>query len=581
MKTISIGRLPSALTDFLYTLPGLEARAPLIAFCHDGFALEGALVLPRGKTYRVAAVARSQAASYTAAVLDILQQVAPRAAGRPRRALLVTACATPALLELPLDGAPPRSDSDMLGLVRWELEPLLAEQLALWSLGTVLEGRGHLDRDGRVAIAAAQTARQQQPGRATPFGEIAQELGLATREQVDEALAVQTQLQSLDGQSLCAWAPRGRALDSGPSLWLAAGIGLSVQARWVAACEGAGLHLGGIYALAGSSLGRSGEDGLRLELHGYLALAARCRGGFVERLLTRAYGEHDAAEVATELVRALHPAAGERIVWCAIGEAGHAVAERLRRAGGPLEPLPPVKELPLAGAAALAGVLEQNRAQAAPRLPRLLASQPPPPLFKRSQTWVAAAVAALILLVAGYEITANLRFAGLQAQVTELSERKRQIEEAKSKVAQHEARIKEAQDQTRVLREVERRAQAELAFFREELIGRWNFLAAALSGLADTVGLDLVVEELAEDAWFALTLRAWSASQAGGYRFAKDYVQALKPWRFEVRDLQVQGQTGRNGQPGYAVQFSLIRPPPAGAAAPAAAPVITPPQNNE
>ena len=235
MTTGLFNKLPPAFADFIWALPGIAGRAPVLALAHDGFSLHGALVTRQGKGMTVTDVTVSRAVSFAAALGEVVEGLNRMpGGGRSRRAVLATVSAVPALLDLPVEADIPKPARDMLGMVRWEMEPLMAEQIGLWSLGALLQGRGYLDHASRAAVAEECVRRQREAGvqgvRGSPppvrFGETALALGRVRREQVEECLALQTQLQSIDDQVLCAWAARGLAAPgesagSGRSLWLA------------------------------------------------------------------------------------------------------------------------------------------------------------------------------------------------------------------------------------------------------------------------------------------------------------------------------------------------------------------------
>lgn len=562
--------LPPVLANFVWTLPGVAARAPVLALAHDGFCLHGALLARRGKGLALLGTGTSRAVSFAAGLGEVLAQTG----GRPRQAVLATVSALAALLDLPVEAEHPKPAREMEGLVRWELEPLMAEQIGLWNLGALLEGRGYLDADGRAAVvtelaqrhaeANALGARGGQPP--IRFGEAALALGLVRREQVEECLALQTQLQNIDDQVVCAWAPRGLTADRGRALWLAAGMGMAVQSRWIEACQRHGLRLEAIVPLAGAGFPLAPATGAVVEAHSAQVLVARLREGRPERLASRPLEGQAPLAVLRSLLSDLLEPDDKAIHLFAPRPDGAALGEALAAEFGRPVPALPAGVAATSAAApwlpALVGVARQILRPEEASMPRLPGAEPLPPPLRRPQIWAVMGGAAFVLLVAGYELSAWGRMAWMQRQLSELTGAKSKREQETARAEEHKRQARELTAQVNKLKQEERLAQSELEFYRSELGGRGQFVSGALKALAEAVSSEVVVDALVESSWFTLSVNAWSLSQSAAYRFAKDVAASLAPWRFEVRDIQVKAQAGRKGRAGYAVQFKLMRPAP-------------------
>lgn len=570
-------RLPKPLHDFIWSLPVLADRAPMLVIVHDGAALTGIVVVRKGKNWIAIGSGRSTAASLAAAVGDVLSQC-----GVPvRRAVLACSGAVTALVDLPIEADQPKPAREMLGLVRWELEPLMAEQMAAWNLGAVLQARGYIDDQGRTTLADEQVRRQGGGGGASPrFGEIAIELGLAQREQVEECLAAQAQLQSFDDHVVCAWADLGTPGEGGRSLWLTSGIGLAAQQRWVDACSRHGVRLDAILALAGAGLiaqEPARDSGVCVELTASHAAVMRLRSGRPERLAIRTVsGSDDAGTLEGMLADCLLP--DDDTIWAFVPRPdaqqicdalAHVTGRRIENtASDPSKRLssdahPAVQAwLPF-----LLGMVRSQTNKEGRILPRLPAAEPLPPPFKRPQTWAFAGLLMLSLGISAYEVAAMLRQQWMQGEVSELAgikaRNERQVEKAAEDKRQADLLLKQV-DQHKVEQQA---AQQALDFYRNELGGRREFLSTTIAVLPEAVSSEVMLESVEETRWFELSVKAWSISQSAAYRLAKDLASSLNAWKFEVNDLQVKAQAGRSGQEGYSLQFRLVRAAPAPIAA--------------
>lgn len=569
MMNAILNRLPPAVADFLWALPGVADRAPVLALAHDGFRLHGALVMRQGKGLAVISSGTSQAVSFSAAVGEVLAQTG----GRPRQAILATMSATPALLDLPVEAEHPKPSREMLGLVRWELEPLMAEQIGLWKLGTLLQGRGHLDSEGRAAVANELVRRRteaanigmrggQPPAR---FAEVALALDLVQRDQVEECLALQTQLQSIDDQIVCACSPRGLPVEGARSLWLAAGLGLAVQSRWIEACQRHGLRLEAIVPLAGASLPLCPPNGVLVEVHEAQTLVTRLRDGLPERLACRALEGCAPQEVLRGMLTELLEPDDKAITLFVTHPQAAALSEQMSTEFGRPVQVPETGSQDTTASPwlpALLGAARQILRQGEALLPRLPGTEPLPPPAKRPQTWALAGALAFMLLVAGYEVAAWGRMSWMQRQLSELTGAKSRRDQGIARAEENKKKAKELLVQTDKLKQEGLAARAELDFYRNDLGGRVQFVSSTFRALSEAASSEVVVDTLTEASWFELSVNAWSLSQSAGYRFAKDVAAALAQWHFDVRDVQVKTQAGRSGQAGYSVQFRLVRAMP-------------------
>lgn len=556
---------PESLHGFLDALPGMAERGPLLALAHDGFSLEGYLYQPqRGKTVLLAQ-AQSRAVNFAAAVADVLGQLPQR----PRRAVLASASATLALLDLPVDADHPRPAKEMLNLVRWEMEPLLSEQIHAWTIGNLLVGRGVAARADIQHLLDEQAARRQ-TGDTPRLGELAVQTELAKREQIEECVALQSQLLSQDEQIVCAWSPQAIASQpGGRSLWLAAAMDLTVQARWVAACEKLGLRLQAIVPLTGASLPSLPEkSGLVLETSAIGSALFRLENGRPLELYSQAHGHREPREaIETLLAERLTPDDRE-VAFQAYTEDALALAAALGEHFS--RPVVAV-EAPHPGRLAVAAWSARHVLGKGALLAKLPGSEPPPPPFKRPQTWAALSAAALLLLIGGYEAAAYARQHSAMQEVRALVAKKEQLAARNSTVAADRQRAQAARDALAATQVEVDVLRAELDFHQKELGGRGEFVATVLAALSNTAGPELRVEAVAESGWFELEVVAWSLSQAAGYRFARDMTDALEKWHLAAGDVDIREQSGGEGMPGYSVKFTLSRGP-AAAAKPAAAP---------
>ena len=287
----------------------LANAKPILACETDGFILKAAIASKKADSIEIVAIGESKATNFKEAVADILAQAQQQKLALPKQAILVSPSVVPALLDLPVDPEKPRADKEMFELVRWEMEPLLAQQIGIWSIGAILLGRGNISENQRQEIALkAKTAGIRAGVR---FGELAVELDFVSRQEIDEALELQVLLQEVGQEIECAWCLGATEDEQQPPVWLASAVSRGVRDRWATAFDSNGLSLNWMYptigastlALSGEALG---EPVLEIHQNQVACITANEKGISGLRMVTFAgdtLAVSDCIEVSHELMR--------------------------------------------------------------------------------------------------------------------------------------------------------------------------------------------------------------------------------------------------------------------------------------
>jgi len=243
---------------------GLGARAVVCRRCNDELPAANACVA-------------SRATDLAVALADLKRQLSAAGTAVPTQAVLLSPLVQTTVLRLPVDPRKPLPRRNMQELIRWELEPYLAQHRAR-RIGTILVGRGYLNHaDLERLLRQAEWSPREAANLAGParrLGELAVDAGLVTRSQVDECLALQRSPPDFAGEAACGWIPLGAGPPDDNSNWLylACGTPHSFRRAAVEAFRGCGLHLRALYPLVGCARatlnGETGPSAAVFEYHG-------------------------------------------------------------------------------------------------------------------------------------------------------------------------------------------------------------------------------------------------------------------------------------------------------------------------
>ncbi len=552
----------------------------ILVIATDGCTATGAVIrYVDGQRLEIEALAISRALKFETVAEAIIADLKAQGGSIPKQAILLTAGMLPAVLELPVAANKALPVDQMMEMIHWELEPLFAQQNALWSIGSLLSGRGYLAdaqrRELLEAHKAVQTASRAPGGSrlaAARFGELAIEKGYVSDEQVEECLALQEELQMTDADMLIGWHPVavGPGRDSGQSAWLCAGISPALRTRWVDALEHVGLHMLWIYPLAGATAPFAALSGLSvaLELHPLLGVCYRRKDGALAQLSYRQFTDTTLSigEVLLLIQPTLRP--DDRQISVYSGKDWEpALAETLSielkreivTLGGDTLLLPADCEAPDAVLAALAGGAAHALGMApSASAVRLSGSRPPPPVYLRPAVWMGAAAVLVLAVMVGFELHSHLQNRSLMEKRQALSVRQEELEAAKSVIeqslrAEQEAKKSLETAQTELEGIALRKGLYERAFGQ-----RSRFMDALLSALIDRINDELALESVAETGWQQVEIQGFALNVEAVYRYARILAKDLEAFGVKLAGLDTSEEQGPLELIGYRFSFILL-----------------------
>lgn len=543
-------------------------RSPpqLLVLQTDGYRLCGAVVRAfRGKVL----VERLLEATAVDPIDAIPEVVAGLRTGKvPQKAVVITHEAVGAVLSLPVDPAAPRSDAEMHEMVRWEIEAFFAQQPTSRRIGEILVGRGHLSHDDVQRVLDEQELSGAGTPKRVRFGDLACQMGLVNREQLQDALAVQERMQLEEHDDcICGWSAAGAAGEMNQHRWLATGLSYRSRERWRRACEDAKLDLIGVYPMVGVSaaaLDREERAGIEvvLDVTPGMVGVTRLSDGSVESVETHYLaGQPLTAQRCRDFLGA---SAADRIWLSGHDSRLDVVVEELTAAPGTEARQMPVERdaerpagectAPLAamvGAARHAMRLAPNRAAAVP------GRDPGPGLAHRPSTWAATVAAAGLLALVALEILLLVESGRAEERRSAALARLDKLETAIERVQETIRRVEALENEKTGLAATLHRDRRTADFLEFELPAREQFVLELLDGLAGAAGEEVVVNRVAEVDEAAIEIDGWAMSPEAAHAFARAVAVVSPSWELALDDPPLKTEKGRLGLEGYTFEMRL------------------------
>lgn len=549
---------------------------PCLLLCWDLCGLHAALAEgggahTRGAQIRLLGQAFSGEGHLRAALAAVLEQLAAQGLAKPQQAILAARQVLPLVADLPVLPGKPRPRAQMRELVQAELEPALAEFGGLWTMGALMQARGHIDAAGRQRIVQEDEIRRQNRQSQLRFSEIALELGLLDRAAVDECLDQQAVLQHLESRFAAGWLGR---MEERQPLWLACGVSERSHQEWREICDEAGLRLAATLPLAwlasadepppaNSEHGRDASlPQVTLEIHLEEVIAICRRHGQV--VAARSEGRVERALAADWLTRLIADWVGEprlnleiRALHADDDTAIAALADDLTLVTG--------HTCRVLGSgdsrAALWRNLLREGSSRTPGLPRLVDKEMRGSVWNNHDLRRLAVLAVVLLAVGGYETIQRQRLHHLE---TRMSERQQQ-EQARSLSAQQMAQVNQQLEHLGQSLDQTRRQLAPLLADRtrlDTLLSMQADLPELLYMLAQSIGNDAVLDEVHNDVTRAsgatVHVRAWSPSYTGAQAFVSRVAAAVRNRAWGVAQTEINERAGRDGKRGHEIGFWLL-----------------------
>jgi hypothetical protein len=457
----------------------------------------------------------------------------------------------------------------MQELVRWELEPLLIQHYATWSIGQVMLALGYITEEQITEVVVRQQGKSKSglgDGHGgmysfKRYGELALEMGYVTQTQLDDCLAKQAWLRVDSDDISCGWAAQetdGHADDQAHFRWLASGINRAVLKQWESAFSAQKVTLTDVYPLTGCAIGliHSKEDVLLLEsVHG-LVSGARLQGGHILSIEENKKSLHTPLDACLESYHNLIAPEVQQIWLTSADEDAADLAKHFSdMAGREVNLLSGLGSQISAGMTAVA--TEVLLGTAHHRLAAISVRGPQPSMFQRVEVRAIAAGLIFVLIIGAVEASLFIRKELAQAEHTKIAAEKKEFDELVAKAQAKVDAVNKLKGDIKNKTDELSTINARYEFFAVELSNRSKFVKTFMEDLESSVSEEVVINSLTETPNLGIKVVAWSLSEKAAQQFIQSLKNAMAYAGLDLVDPIVRSQTGRLGLLGYDINFTL------------------------
>jgi len=544
----------------------------ILALEYEGYGLKAFLVYAKAGRIQIKDSYESNLADPDKALEEVVGKIRSRHK-LPKKAVLLSSEAVPALLELPVDSRQPRPRDQMHELVRWEMEPYLAEQITTKPIGGILIGRSYLTyAQAKEIINAMETQKDtlHQNGPLLRFGEVALKKGYIDHGQLEECLSIQERFQFIEDDPVVGWSYQkdiGFSGDSRRSSWFACGMSRSVRDHWKTRLIKFGVQLKGIYPLVSSSTaslnGLSDDHCIVLEMYKGLIGCTRLLKGQMESLrLYYLSDEEPSLGICQDLI-------GDRVnkVFFAGGDKNlkkiykemkdHIHSENQLFTFSKKIDVP--DSVPQESVANLIGAVSHiTGLPDGKRIASVSAEDPGPPLKNRNEFWLFVAMAIIVFVMELVETSLQMNLKGFKKEAIHVMNKLEPLEDANEKILRQIKTNNELQSSLDEKMQVLNRGIEKIKLMEVLLEERQSFVPFLMRAVAGAVNDDVVMERIIETNKQTFQITGWALTEKSAQQFVRSLSRDMVESNMNTEDLSVWVQAGRTGMNGYAFSLNLV-----------------------
>lgn len=563
------------MNSILHQLSFLADKSSVLVCETDGFRLNAAVVTRHHKQLKVDFFAQSDALDYQEAVKVVITRLRDKG-WQGRDAVLLTPAVLSTVVELPIAPQQPRNALQMQELIRWELEPLMIQHAANFTIGQIFLSKGYLTQS-QVADVLAQQKGKTKSGLGTGhgamysfkrFAELALDLGYVNQAQVDECIARQAWLSAEGDDVVCGWAMPSEhqknsvnnPADVNHSSWLVSGANATLLRQWESAFLTHKITLSDVFPLVGcaAALTPALDSILLIEsAYGFVG-SLHQKGGEVKTIDTHKRPVMTVLDTCLESYHhSITPECNQ--LWFCLSPNDSGVVKQLgdilAREIHYVSSINPQLSAGMQGVAS--HLLMHNRGA---QIAGVSVRGPKPSMFKRVEVRAIAAGLILFMLIGALEASLYVRNQLVQSAHAKTAESKKQFDAIVAKAQAKVDAINKLKDEIKTKNATLTNLNERYDFFASELLTRATFVQKLLDNLNYAVTEEVVVNSIDETPKLGIRFAAWALSEKSAQQFVQSYKNSMASLGMELHDPIVRAQAGRLGLYGYDISFRLLNP---------------------
>ena len=567
--------------ELLEKLPFLNVVNDVMVCEVDAIGMRASVFNRNRDTFTVTLEAHADADDLMEGVAELVQQLRKQG-WSGKQAILLSPAVVQQLLELSIPTKNKLAPQQIAETIRWELEPLVSQQVRHLCIGQILLQNRHIKPEQIQEIISLQEVLNVSKNREVEyqqFGEMAIQKRYSTQSQVDKALKKQawfitTNKNASSDDLQCGWAAQSPHPNPDTQLysWLAVGMSKPLLRQWQAAFSAQSVKLLSCYPLTGNAIGglelatkadkataNEPLDELVFEVHEAQLTGAYLHNGVLKSSQTISLQPLQCLSAISDMSQSF---AVENVNRLILVDAFSRSESDLRQLADDMQHVlgHPATILGRLGnstnlglKAAAQHVMQQKASMVLAAVP---VGEPMLPLMQRPAVRAVMGGVIIVGLLGLAELSLQVRQYSLESEKETVDKQLAKINEAIAKVQAQVDAVKKLKDGIKEKQTEIKELERSLQLISVGLPKRNQIISSFLIELNRTVNDDVVIDRIEENTILGFSINAWSVNDKSAQEFVKNFQVAVHPLGYRLKDITVTEQIGRLGLLGSAINFN-------------------------
>ena len=562
-----------------------KAQDSIFIFDASDFKLRGCIFEKEDEKVFLKAEAISYLDTPSMAIKDVIDQLRDKKISIPKKGLLLTDFNLVSGVSVPSDALDVSNDAQIDQLVRWDMESLVSEKAPLLtSIGRILTCKGYIDDQQRDLILDEIKSNEESVSGPVGlgkkrFGEIAIEKEILNGEQLEECIAIQSDINTLLLDNEIDFSYRKVKSNTEESSCITCTMSAPLRDMWISAFGDNDIQILSISPKSLTALNpfkvspdSDNKKRIFLEIDSAKAIIFSTNGSEISEFKCLDFQSTPLVDEIVDLINEFDLTDYKDIFFhYPTKENGQFIEDLQNIVHSEFHDVTEIRvdnfqidetatSINLRNCAALIGLAyEYFSTELEGFIPTLDGHPPPPPIYKNYKFQVSGMAVFFMALILSFEIYSIRYASNSQVKIDDLNTEAVINEDRNEKLEKRNSEIKIALIELEELESKKKTLEESKKVIESVLISRQKFIQSFLPSITQSAPDDLILLNIEETSWYELKLTGWSSNQNSIEDFNRNLSNALSIWDLNIVDNKSRFSTDMFDSQGYKFEFLIAK----------------------
>ncbi len=562
-----------------------KAQDSIFIFDASDFKLRGCIFEKEDENVFLRAEAISYLDTPSMAAKDVIDQLRDKKISIPKKGLLLTDFNLVSGVSVPSDALDVSNDAQIDQLVRWDMESLVSEKAPLLtSIGRILTCKGYIDDQQRDLILDEIKSNEESVSGPVGlgkkrFGEIAIEKGILNGEELEECVAIQSDINTLLLDNEIDFSYRKVKSNMEESSCITCTMSAPLRDMWISAFGDNDIQILSISPKSLTALNpfkvspdSDNKKRIFLEIDSAKAIIFSTNGSEISEFKCLDFQSTPLVDEIVDLINEFDLTDYKDIFFhYPTKENGQFIEDlqnivhldfydvtEIRADNFQIDET--AMSINIRNCAASIGLAyEYFSTELEGFIPTLEGHPPPPPIYKNYKFQVSGMAVIFMVLILSFEMYSIRYASNSQVKIDNLNTEAVINEDRNEKLEKRNSEIKIALTELEELERKKKTLEESKKVIESVLISRQKFIQSFLLSITQSAPDNLILLNIEETSWYEMKLTGWSSNQNSIEDFNRGLSNALSIWDLNIVDNKSRFSTDMFDSQGYKFEFLIAK----------------------